>query len=270
MDMEPAVVVAVLWTVFVGTHIGLATGRVRTALVARLGEGGFHTLFSIVASVAWAALVAYYAAHRFAGTPGLALGRVPVLRWALIAAIVAGVALMVAGLVAYPRMPSALFDQPIEPPRGIERVTRHPFFVGAALFGLAHVLLATRLAGTVFAGGFALLAIAGAWHQDRKLEARRGRPYSDHLAATSVVPFAAVLTGRQRLVWRDLPLGALAAGVAAAIVLRIVHDGIFAQGGIWMIVSLVGGGGVATWQTWRRAQRIAARTAAVPLRAAAR
>ena len=47
--MEPALVVAVLWMLFGGTHIGLATRRVRAALVARLGEGGFTALFSAVA-----------------------------------------------------------------------------------------------------------------------------------------------------------------------------------------------------------------------------
>jgi len=51
----------------------------------------------------------------------------------------------------------------------VERVTRHPFFVGVALLASAHLLLATRLVGTVFFAGLAALAILGAWHQDRKL-----------------------------------------------------------------------------------------------------
>ena len=53
--LEPAVTTALLWLVFAGTHIGLTTRRVRGALVARLGEGGFTALFSVVASVAFAA-----------------------------------------------------------------------------------------------------------------------------------------------------------------------------------------------------------------------
>ena len=267
MDNQPAIVVAMLWMAFAGTHVGLATRRVRGALVVRLGENGFMNLFSLVATILYAALVAWYAMHRFAGAPGLALGRVPVLREALIAMIVAGVALAVAGLAAYPRLPSALYDQPIGAPRGIERITRHPFFAGVALVAIAHVLLATRLVGAVFAAGFAVLAIAGAWHQDRKLARRRGRTYADHLAATSAVPLAAVVGGRQRLAWRDLPLAALATGIVLAIVLRMVHDRMFAYGGAGVILAVVAGGALASWQAARRAQRIAMRDAAATGRA---
>ena len=89
--MEPALVVAVLWMLFGGTHIGLATRRVRAALVARLGEGGFTALFSAVASVSFAAAIAYYAAHRSEGAPGLALAHVAVFRWTLMALTVTGI-----------------------------------------------------------------------------------------------------------------------------------------------------------------------------------
>ena len=75
--MEPALTVAVLWLLFAGTHIGLATRRVRAALVARLGEAGFTALFSVIASASFAAAIAYYAAHRTEGAPGLALANVP-------------------------------------------------------------------------------------------------------------------------------------------------------------------------------------------------
>ena len=39
--LPPAATVALLWLVFGGAHVGLASARVRAALVARLGEGGF-------------------------------------------------------------------------------------------------------------------------------------------------------------------------------------------------------------------------------------
>ena len=39
--------VTALWLVFGGTHIGLATRRVRDGLVSRLGERGFVALFSL-------------------------------------------------------------------------------------------------------------------------------------------------------------------------------------------------------------------------------
>ena len=94
-------------------------------------------------------------------------------------------------------------------------MTRHPFFVGLALFGAAHALLAPRLVGAVAMGSLALFAGVGAWLQDRKLLALRGEDYCDYLAVTSAIPFAAILAGRQRLVWGELPYGTLLARARA-------------------------------------------------------
>jgi uncharacterized membrane protein len=172
--MTPALTVAIVWTVFAGTHFGLSSERVRTSLAEHLDEIGFLILFYAVASACLTALVTVYAAQRFAGAPGLALADISALRWVL--ATVSGVGFTLAGptLLVYPRLPTALFAHPSWSPRGIERITRHPFFVGFALFAVAHALLATRLVGTVFFGGFAFLSIVGACHQDRRLLARWG------------------------------------------------------------------------------------------------
>jgi uncharacterized membrane protein len=256
--MEPVLGVAVLLLLFAGTHIGLATGRVRAALLARLGEVGFAVLFSSVAALTFAAFIHQYAVHRFEGPPGLALGEVTAVRWLLMALIVAGVTLVVAGVVVFPASPMALFAERGAPPRGLARVTRHPFLVGMALLGSAHALLATRLVGTVVFGGLGLFAIAGAWHQDRKLRGLRGRPYAEYAAATSALPLAALVAGRQRVVWRELPLGALGLGLVAAYALRSVHASILSAGGAWVIgVTLLVPVllGFDAWRRFRRARR---------------
>jgi uncharacterized membrane protein len=178
--------------------------------------------------------------------------------------IAAGVALAGAGLAVYPRMPMALFGQRIREPRGVERISRHPFFAGMALAALAHVLLATRLTGTIFAAGFAVLSLVGPLHQDRKLLARRGEPYRAYLEATSFVPFAAIAAGRQRLVMGEIPFRAIGWGLAVTVVLRLGHDLIFAHGGAWLIGALIAGALLAGGQTLLRARRQTAKTAAMP------
>jgi uncharacterized membrane protein len=248
--------------VFFTTHVGLATRSVRAALAGRLGELGFTVLYFVIASASFAALAAYYAAHRFEGPAGLALGTQAELRWVLMAVTAAGVMLSAAGLAIYPRMPMALFDPLVREPRGVERITRHPFFAGTALAGLAHVLLATRLTGTIFAAGLVLLSVVGPLHQDRKLLARRGEPYRAYLAATSFVPFAAIAAGRQRLVMEEIPFRAAGYGLAIAVALRLGHELIFAHGGAWVIGALVGGGLIAGGQSALRARRQAAKAAA--------
>ena len=61
------------------------------------------------------------------------------------------------------------------------RISRHCFFAGLTVFAVTHLLLATKLVGTVFFAGFALVAILGARHQDRKLLAKKGEPYAVQL-----------------------------------------------------------------------------------------
>jgi uncharacterized membrane protein len=249
--MTPASTVGLLWLVFGGTHVGLATRAVRTRLVAGLGENGFIALYSVIATGSFVALVGTYAVLRDAGAPGVAAtGWV---RAVLIALVAAGVTLAVAGVVPYPGSSYALFQttSALEP-RGLERITRHPFFMGTALLGAGHALLATRLVGTVFFTGLVLLSVAGAWHQDRKLVATRGTSHSTFLTRTSMVPFVAILLGRQRLVARELPLGALVLGGAAAWGLRDVHASIFAHGGAYVIIAVVGGALLASIQAWQR------------------
>src|SRR2546425_7231059 len=158
--MESVLGMVALVLVFGGTHVGLATHRVREALVSRLGEFGFGGLFTLVAAVSFSVLVWFYAAHRFDGPPGLALGAVPAFPWPLMAIVVVGISMMAASLVVYPSSPMAVFNENVRSPWGIERVTRHSFFVGVALLGAAHALLATRLIGAVMMSGLPLLAVA--------------------------------------------------------------------------------------------------------------
>src|SRR5439155_441468 len=58
-------------------------------------------------------------------------------------------------------------NPPVRAPRGVERVTRHPFFVGVALLASAHVLFATRLVGVVLAG--AALSTGRAWRRAQRV-----------------------------------------------------------------------------------------------------
>jgi uncharacterized membrane protein len=255
--MEPALGVALYWLLFGGTHVGLATRRVRGALVAHLGEWGFIGAFSLVAALSFTALVRYYAEHQYVGTAGLAAGENALVRALSIGGIVTGVTLALASLWTYPASPYALGNERSREPHGLERITRHPFAVGMALTATAHALLATRLTGTVFFAGLALLALAGSAHQDRKLRAARGTPYAHFLSVTSMVPFAAVLTGRQHIAWHELPWTALLAALATAYGLRVVHASIFAHGGMWVIAVTVGGAAVLGVQSWRHTTRSA-------------
>jgi uncharacterized membrane protein len=254
--MASSSAVVLLAIAFVGSHLGLATQPVRSRLVARFGEWGFRWIFSSVAAVSFALLAVWYADHRAEGPPGLALGAYPALRWPLVSIVVLGVVLMVGSFARYTGGPYDLVDPGTSrPARGLERVTRHPFFAGVALFAGAHALLATQLVGTLLMLALAVLAVAGASHQDAKLRRSRGAPFAAYLERTSAVPFAAILAGRQQLVWRELPWGPFVAGGAVAACLRSVHAEIFAHHGAWVIVAMLGGALSITAVSWARDRR---------------
>src|SRR5262249_55835134 len=50
----------------------------------------------------------------------------------------------------------------------------------------------------------------------------------------------------------ELPVGALALGLAAAWGLRRAHASIFAHGGAWIVIAVVGGALLASIQAWQR------------------
>jgi len=255
---NPVAQVAALWVLFILSHVGLAVRAVRDPLIERFGKLAFIAVYDVVASVLFIAATVTYGANWHLGPGGVTLGSIPELRVALIGVIVLGCVLIAGALAAYPASPMAPFVSKVPPPRGMERITRHPYFIGNALLFGAHALLAHKLISTVYFSGFVILPLLGTWHQSRKLLAEMGPDYQDYLDQTSVVPFAAILTGRQQLVPRELPWGHLVGGVAAAWALRQVHDHLMWGYGLPLILAMVGGAwflfAESMWKRFRDAQ----------------
>jgi len=185
------------WLVFAGAHLALGLPPMRDHLARRLGEPAFVAMFSGIAALTFGLLAVLVAVHGGQGPEGTGLREMPAARTALAALAFAGLVLAMAGIVHYARSPMALFRTHIRPPSGIERITRHAFFVGISVFAIAHALIAPTLAIAIYFGGFAALALVGMPLQDRKLLRKWGAPYAEYLAVTSAVPGLALLQGRQ-------------------------------------------------------------------------
>jgi uncharacterized membrane protein len=260
--IDPAISVALLWMLFAAGHIGLATQRTRHGLVGRLGEGGFIALFSAIAALNFTVLVVYFVLNREFGAalPWRATDLMPGLRAVCIGSIALGASLMATALISYRESPMSMPVGTVREPTGIARITRHGFFVGVALFGLAHLGLVGRWVDFVFFAGFAVVSIAGAIHQDRKLLARLGRPYAEYLETTSLVPFGAILQKRQYLAWNEMPWAALAVGIALAVGLRAIHGPILAYGGAGFVAATLGPAARELWIGLRRRRQLGAAT----------
>src|SRR5262249_23922119 len=97
-----------------------------------------------------------------------------------------------------PTMVGGRFSAARDPAPGILRITRHPVLWSFALWGLAHIPPGGDVASIIFFGGFATLALVGMVVLDFKRRARDPDGYARFAAATSRLPFLALITGRAR------------------------------------------------------------------------
>ncbi len=99
--------------------------------------------------------------------------------------------------------------------RGVFRITRHPMNMFLALWALAHLLANGTLGDVAFFGSLIVVGVLGAYHMDARLKQQKGEAFTDFCKQTSVLPFGAIITGRNRLVVSELafPLTLIAAAV---------------------------------------------------------
>jgi uncharacterized membrane protein len=104
---------------------------------------------------------------------------------------------------------------------GLTRITRHPLFMPLGIWAASHLLLNGFASDVAFFGGFALFSVVGCAHQDSRKRATEGDRLAGFFAETSMVPFAAILTGRTKFAAAELPL--LPLGIAAFVALGLYH-----------------------------------------------
>lgn len=183
---------------FVGLHVGIAGSSLRGVLVARLGENRFLGAFSLATLVA---LVLLVLAWRAAESTPLWFAP-PALRWVLAALMLPAFVLFMA---SHKRNPTAVGGKGLgEEPRGIQRVTRHPMLWSFALWAAIHMLGNGDTAALVFFGAFLVTALAGMPSIDSKLARRHPEAWPGFAAKTSILPFRAILAGRNRLALAEI------------------------------------------------------------------
>ena len=83
---------------------------------------------------------------------------------------------------------------------GIIRISRHPQAIGQILWCATHLLWIGSSFMLVTCLGLIAHHLFGVWNGDRRLRLRFGEGFEELRACTSVIPFQAVLDGRQSLV----------------------------------------------------------------------
>lgn len=190
-------IMAGLLLTFAIAHSGLAA--LRPVGEQRIGARLYRVLFALVSIPLATVLIIYFFNHRYDGLQlwdvrGIQ-GVQPIV-WVLSA---------ISFLFLYPATFNLLEIAALQKPQvhlyetGIIRITRHPQMVGQLIWCIAHTLWLGTSFTLLTSVGLMLHHLFAVWHGDRRLLARYGEAFTALKARTSVVPFAAIVQGRQPL-----------------------------------------------------------------------
>ncbi len=176
------------------THFSSST-PLRPAVVRRIGEKPWLGLYSLVSFAAFTWLIVAWRAAPIVWIRPPSVGA----RHALLALMPLSVLLVVAGALS-PNPATVMKEGHLgEEPSGVLRITRHPTLWGTGLWAVLHMAANPDVASWWMFGAIGVLSFAGMSLQDHKKRRDLGIPWRQWEAATSVVPFAAIIAGRTRM-----------------------------------------------------------------------
>ena len=211
---------------WIGVHVGIAGTLVRRLVADRIGDIAFRAIFSLLSVASISALIVSYNLARRGGP--VTLWSAPAwLGWLLVAAMAPAFILLVASFVT--PSPTAVGGERVldREPRGMLRITRHPMLWAFSTWAGVHVIGNGDLASLLFFGAFGVTSLVGMPSIDRKVASRDQAGWSRFAAATSILPFAAIAAGRNRLALREIGWIVPIAGLALWLGLLISHPWIF-------------------------------------------
>jgi len=198
LDFTSHITMIILLLAFAFIHSGLAA--LRPWGESKIGPRLYRIFFALCSLPTALILIVYFFNHRY---EGLILWQVQDLM---------GIKQMVWSLSAlsfiflYPATFNLLEIAAINKPQvhlyetGIIRISRHPQMVGQVLWCIAHTLWIGSTFTLVTSVGLILHHLFAVWHGDYRLQKRYGEAFTLVKARTSVIPFLAILEGRQKLI----------------------------------------------------------------------
>ena len=196
-----SLVMLVLLILFAVIHSGGAALRSRAEAV--IGARAWRLIFATASIPSAVVVIGWFLAHRYDGVRLWNLQGVP----GVIPLVWIGTA--ISFLFLYPatynllEIPAVLKPQVRLYASGIIRISRHPQAIGQILWCLTHALWIGSSFMVVTCIGLIGHHLFAVWHGDRRLKARFGDAFDELKASTSILPFAAVLDGRQQLQWQE-------------------------------------------------------------------
>lgn len=168
-----------------------------------IGPRLYRIIFALISLPLAVILIVYFFNHRYDGQQLWQvqdITGVKTLVWILSA---------ISFLFLYPATFNLLEIAAIQKPQvhlyetGIIRITRHPQMIGQVIWCVAHTLWLGTSFTLVTSIGLVLHHLFGVWHGDRRLSQRYGEAFELVKQRTSIIPFQAIIDGRQSLHWQE-------------------------------------------------------------------
>lgn len=186
---------------FAIVHSGLAA--LRPWGEGKIGARLYRVLFALASLPLAIILIIYFINHRYDGGQLWQVQGVPGIKatvWILSA---------ISFFFLYPATFNLLEIAALEKPQvhlyetGIIRISRHPQMVGQVIWCIAHTLWIGTSFTLLTSLGLIAHHLFAVWHGDRRLEKRYGEAFLAVKSRTSVIPFLALIDGRQALKWQE-------------------------------------------------------------------
>lgn len=204
------------------SHFGIASTPLRGFLVARIGEGPYRGLFSLIALGAFIWLVIAFNAAPLGPQLwdlGLAGAVAPLVLMPI------ALLLLVGGLTA-PNPTNAGMEKRLEDPdpaTGALRITRHPVQWAFGLWAIGHLAANGDLRTVILFGTLAVLSLFGTLLLDSRYRRDKGAGYAPFELSTSNLPLLAIVQGRQSMARAVREIGLIRAGVTVVLYGLLMH-----------------------------------------------
>ena len=208
---------------FLGMHWIISGSPLRDQVVNLLGEKLFKALFSISIFIAIGWMGIAYANAPELTTWGTAEQLKPV---SLVIMLLAFLMLTTGAMDQNPTTLGLVAPDQVEA-RGMVRITRNAGLFGFGLWGVAHFIVNGDVASHWLYGTFMFQGLIAPLNMERKYKTRYGDGWTKFTDQTSYIPFAAIITGRNKLVISELNIWGALIGLGLFLLVLWYHQSWF-------------------------------------------
>ena len=198
---KTSIVVFILIIIFAIIHSGGAALRNKAELL--IGPRLWRLVFVSLSLPSAIILIGYFLTHRYDGI------RLWNLQGNSVVFYIVWVLTAISFIFLYPATYNLLEIPSVQKPKvriystGIMRVTRHPQAIGQIIWCIAHSLWIGTSFTLVTSFGLICHHLFAIWHGDKRLEFKFGEDFYKFRESTSVIPFLAIIEGRQVFKFRE-------------------------------------------------------------------